>query len=48
VARACIRAVDLGQKNVFLPKTMWWAHLLYWVMPGFVEKKAMKKYNFEA
>ncbi|KAH6884311.1 hypothetical protein BKA70DRAFT_1410946 [Coprinopsis sp. MPI-PUGE-AT-0042] len=47
VARACIRAVDRGEKNVFLPKTMWWGHLLYWIVPGFVEKKAMKKYDFK-
>ncbi|KAH6880848.1 hypothetical protein BKA70DRAFT_1073809, partial [Coprinopsis sp. MPI-PUGE-AT-0042] len=46
VARACIQAVDRGEKNVFVPKAMWWGHLLYWIVPGFVEKKAMKKYDF--
>lgn len=46
VARRCLRAVDEGEKTVFMPLTMRWGHLLYWVWPSFVEWRARVKYNF--
>lgn len=46
VARRCIQAADNGEKAVFIPETMRYAHLLYWIFPSFVEKMASKKYNF--
>ncbi|TFK18754.1 NAD-P-binding protein [Coprinopsis marcescibilis] len=47
VARKCIEAADEGRNvTVFLPGVMRYAHLLYWLYPLFVEKKASKKYNF--
>ncbi|PPR06550.1 hypothetical protein CVT26_000728 [Gymnopilus dilepis] len=48
VARRCIRAADYGEKAVFMPATMRFGHLLYWIWPSFVERRAMKKYNFSA
>ncbi|KAF6758806.1 hypothetical protein DFP72DRAFT_161077 [Ephemerocybe angulata] len=48
VAQRCIRAVDRGEKTVFMPAVMRFAHLLYWIWPAFIEKKARVKYNFEA
>ncbi|KAL1747350.1 hypothetical protein HDZ31DRAFT_80575 [Schizophyllum fasciatum] len=47
VAARCVRAVDEGQRTVFLPGTMRLGHLLYWLWPSFVERQARKKYNFE-
>ncbi|KAI3611439.1 short-chain dehydrogenase reductase family protein [Moniliophthora roreri] len=46
VAKRCVEVVDSGEKLVFLPSTMRLGHLLYWIWPSFVEKKAMKKYGF--
>ncbi|CAE6426848.1 unnamed protein product [Rhizoctonia solani] len=48
VAQAIVRAVDTEQRAVWMPRTMRFAPFLYWVWPGFVEKKARKKYNFSA
>ncbi|KAJ3767081.1 hypothetical protein EV361DRAFT_972726 [Lentinula raphanica] len=48
VARRCIHAVDHAEKVVFIPSTMKFGHLLYWIWPSFIEKKAMKKYGFVA
>ncbi|KAF8880902.1 hypothetical protein CPB84DRAFT_1792194 [Gymnopilus junonius] len=47
VAQRCIRAADYGEKAVFMPGTMRFAHLLYWIWPSLVERLAMKKYNFK-
>jgi len=46
VARECVRAVDRGLKTVFIPGYTRFAHLLYWMWPSFVERKAKAKYNF--
>lgn len=46
VAQRCIEAIDKGEKTVFIPVIMRFAHLLYWICPSFVESKARKKYNF--
>ncbi|KAH7340401.1 hypothetical protein B0J17DRAFT_715622 [Rhizoctonia solani] len=46
VAQAIIRAVDTEQRTVWMPHTMRFAPFLYWIWPGFVEKKARTKYNF--
>ncbi|KAF9257760.1 NAD(P)-binding protein [Marasmius fiardii PR-910] len=48
VAQRCIAAVDRGEKLVFVPATMQLGHLLYWLWPSFIERKAMKKYGFAA
>ncbi|CAE6432910.1 unnamed protein product [Rhizoctonia solani] len=48
VAQAIIRAVDMEQRTVWMPRTMRFAPFLYWIWPKFVEKKAVKKYNFSA
>ncbi|KAF9028857.1 hypothetical protein BDP27DRAFT_911682 [Rhodocollybia butyracea] len=48
VAQRCIQAVDQADKVIFMPGTMRLGHLLYWLWPSFVEKKAMEKYNFTA
>ena len=46
VAKRCIEAIDKGEKTVFIPVTMRFAHLLYWVMPSLVERGAKRRYNF--
>lgn len=46
VARRCIEAIDNRERTVFMPGLMRWGHLLYWIWPRFVEKKARVKYNF--
>jgi len=46
VARRCISAIDYGEKQVFMPASMRFGQLLYWIWPTFVEKKAAEKYNF--
>ncbi|KAF8959804.1 hypothetical protein BDZ97DRAFT_1666623 [Flammula alnicola] len=46
VARRCIQAADNGEKAVFMPETMRYAHLLYWIWPSFIERMASRKYNF--
>ncbi|KAF5378672.1 hypothetical protein D9757_009529 [Collybiopsis confluens] len=48
VARRCVQAADESRKVVFLPEVMGIGHLLYWLWPSFVEKRAMKKYGFTA
>ncbi|KIK51942.1 hypothetical protein GYMLUDRAFT_180748 [Collybiopsis luxurians FD-317 M1] len=48
VAQRCIQAVDQAQKILFLPEMMVLGHLLYWLWPSFIEKRAMKKYGFVA
>jgi len=47
VAKECVRAVDWGLKTVFMPGYTRFAHLLYWIWPSFVERKARAKYNFK-
>ena len=47
VAQRCVRAVDEGEKTVFMPVYMRFGHLLYWIWPGFVEWRARVKYNFD-
>ena len=47
VARRTVAGVDDGAKNVFIPHAMVrFAHFAYWLIPGFIEKKAAEKYNF--
>ncbi|KAJ8076445.1 hypothetical protein PM082_000868 [Marasmius tenuissimus] len=47
VARRCVVAIERGEKLVFFPSFVpRIGHFLYWLWPGFVEKKAMKKYGF--
>jgi short-subunit dehydrogenase len=46
VAQRCIQAIDKGEKTVFIPIFMRFAHLLYWIWPSFIESEAKKKYNF--
>lgn len=46
VAQRCIQAIDKGEKTVFIPIVMRFAHLLYWIWPSFIESEARKKYNF--
>jgi len=48
VASRCIAAVDAQEKTVFMPETMRYGHLLYWLWPSLVERFAMRKYNFKA
>ncbi|KAJ3565862.1 hypothetical protein NP233_g7373 [Leucocoprinus birnbaumii] len=47
VAERCIQAVDNKDKTVFLPATMRLGHLLYWLLPSFIEWRASVKYGFE-
>ena len=46
VAQRCIQAVDNNEKTVFIPGYMRLAHLLYWLVPRFIERQARAKYNF--
>lgn len=46
VAWRCVQAVDRHEKTVFLPLTMRFGNLLYWLWPSFVEWRARVKYNF--
>ncbi|KAJ7152854.1 hypothetical protein C8R46DRAFT_477606 [Mycena filopes] len=48
VAERCVRAIERGEKHVFMPWTMYIGHLLYWVWPAFVEARASVKYNYRA
>ena len=49
VATRCVRAVDAGEKFVFIPYVYSrFGHLLYWLFPAFVEWQARRKYNFAA
>jgi len=47
VAERCIQAVDNRDKTVFMPRVMRLAHLLYWLLPSFIEWRASVKYGFE-
>jgi hypothetical protein len=47
VARACVRAVDGGERTVWMPRYMGLAPPLFWLVPGFVEWRARLKYNFD-
>jgi hypothetical protein len=47
VARRCIRAVDCGEKTVFIPGMMRAAMWMYWLVPGVVEWFARGKYRFQ-
>ncbi|KAL0570012.1 hypothetical protein V5O48_011950 [Marasmius crinis-equi] len=47
VASRCIQAIDNSEKVVFIPSLVpRLGHLLYWLWPSFVERKAAKKYGF--
>ena len=46
VAQRCIEGIDKGEKTIFIPVHMRFAHFLYWIWPSFVESKAKRKYNF--
>jgi hypothetical protein len=48
VAKRCIRAVDACEKIVFFPTIYWYAHILWWLWPSYVERKASQKYNYTA
>ncbi|KAF8629001.1 hypothetical protein AX17_005857 [Amanita inopinata Kibby_2008] len=48
VAKRSIRAVDNGERTVFVPRTMRVGHLAYWIVPGAIEWVARRKYNFQA
>ncbi|KAF5346096.1 hypothetical protein D9756_010813 [Leucocoprinus leucothites] len=47
VAERCIQAVDNKEKTVFMPLIMRFGHLLYWLIPSFVEWRASVKYGFQ-
>lgn len=47
VAKRCIRAVDRGEKTVFMPGLARAAMWIYWLLPGVVERFARRKYNFQ-
>ncbi|KAI5997780.1 NAD(P)-binding protein [Pisolithus orientalis] len=46
VARGCIRAIDRGERNVYIPRHYRVAHVLYWFWPAFIEWRTSVKYNF--
>ncbi|KAF9235848.1 hypothetical protein BU15DRAFT_50848 [Melanogaster broomeanus] len=46
VADRSIRAIDTGEKVVFMPLYFKSAHLVYWLWPAFIEWRAKVKYNF--
>jgi short-subunit dehydrogenase len=48
VAMRVVRAVDRGDKFVWMPLLYRFAHALYWIWPSFVEHQASAKYNFTA
>lgn len=48
VARRCIQAADDRERDIFLPFNMRYGHLLYWLYPTWVERKAAEKYHFSA
>lgn len=48
VAERCVQAVDNGEKTVFMPGLMRLGHLLYWLVPSFIEWRASVKYGFQA
>ena len=46
VAQRCIQAIDREERTVFLSDVYRWGHLLYWIYPKLIEKKAREKYRF--
>lgn len=46
VADRIVKAADYGEKNVWMPAHYQLGHLLYWLFPSFVERRASAKYNF--
>lgn len=46
VAQRCIDAIDNRERTVFMGGIYRIAHLLYWIIPSFIESKAKQKYNF--
>jgi len=48
VARECIRAIDVGQRTLWLPSVFRFFHLLYWTIPSMIDDGARKKYNFKS
>lgn len=46
VARRCIKAVDKGERTIFMAFIYKIGHILYWDWPSFVENQARKKYNY--
>ena len=46
VAKRCVTAVDTGEGNVFIPWHMSIGHILYWVLPSFVQWWARRKYRY--
>ncbi|KAI0671540.1 NAD-P-binding protein [Trametes maxima] len=49
VAKRCLRAIDQREKAVFMPGLVSRAgHFIYWLVPGWIEWVAAKKYNYSA
>lgn len=48
VAERCVQAIDNREKTVFMPGIMRLGHLLYWLVPSFIEWRASVKYGFES
>ncbi|KAF7969733.1 hypothetical protein HWV62_26084 [Athelia sp. TMB] len=46
VAKACLRAVDWGTRDVFMPSYYRLGHLIFWIWPGYVEWRARLKYKY--
>jgi short-subunit dehydrogenase len=46
VARRCVRAVDEGERTVYMPGFYRIAQAVYWMVPTFVEWRARLKYNY--
>lgn len=46
VARRCVRAVDEGDRTVYMPAFYRFAQVMYWLVPSYVEWRARVKYNF--
>ncbi|KAI0360072.1 NAD-P-binding protein [Trametes cingulata] len=47
VAKRCLKAIDHGEKAVFMPAiTARIGHLGYWLVPSVIERVAAKKYNY--
>ncbi|KAK7047186.1 hypothetical protein VNI00_006852 [Paramarasmius palmivorus] len=46
VAKRCILAIQRRERIVFMPGLMWYAHILYWIAPGWIERRAARKYGF--
>lgn len=47
VAEQVVRAVDTGNKMLFLPSTYWFIHAISWLLPSVVERGAKRKYGFK-